>query len=149
MPIMKLQMNFSTIRRCAERKASRCASGFTLMELVIVMTVLAILALVAMPIYNKNVLRAKEVILKQDVVSMRRAIDDYTIDKQRAPQSLQDLVGAGYLREIPVDPLTKSRDTWVTEQESEPFSPDAPLGIANVRSGAEGQDAEGNPYSQY
>lgn len=142
-------MNFSTTRPCRPRGFFRRASGFTLMELVIVMTVLSILALIAIPMYNKHVTRAKEVILKQDVVAMRRAIDDYTIDKQRAPQSLQDLVAGGYLREIPVDPLTKSRDTWMTEQESEPFSPDAPLGIANVRSGAEGQDAEGTPYSQY
>lgn len=123
--------------------------GFSLMELVIVMTILAILATVAVPIYNTHVKHAKEVTLKQDLDAMRRAIDNYTVDKQRAPQSLQDLVGSGYLRMVPVDPLTKSSDTWVTEQEDTPFSPDAPIGIKNVRSGAEGTDSEGKAYSEY
>ncbi|HWQ31649.1 MAG TPA: prepilin-type N-terminal cleavage/methylation domain-containing protein [Blastocatellia bacterium] len=123
--------------------------GFSLMELVIVMTILAILATVAVPIYNTHVKHAREVTLKQDLDAMRRAIDNYTVDKQRAPQSLQDLVSSGYLRMVPVDPLTKSADTWVTEQEDTPFSPDAPIGIKNVRSGAEGADSEGKAYSEY
>jgi general secretion pathway protein G len=123
--------------------------GFSLMELVIVMTILAILATVAVPIYNTHVKHAREVTLKQDLDAMRRAIDNYTVDKQRAPQSLQDLVSSGYLRMVPLDPLTKSADTWVTEQEDTPFSPDVPIGIKNVRSGAEGADSEGKAYSEY
>jgi general secretion pathway protein G len=123
--------------------------GFSLMELVIVMTILAILAAVAAPIYNTHVKHAKEVTLKQQLDGLRRSIDNYTVDKQRAPQSLQDLVSAGYLRQIPIDPITKSADTWLTEQESEPFSPDVPIGIREVRSGAEGADTDGKPFSEY
>lgn len=125
------------------------ARGFTFMELLIVMTVIAILATVAIPVYNTHIRRAKEVVLQQNLYEMRRAIDNYTVDKEQAPQSLQDLVSAGYLRAIPVDPLTKSADTWVTEMESEPPGPDVPAGIKDVRSGAEGVGTNGIPYSQY
>lgn len=119
------------------------------MELVIVMTILAILATIAVPIYNTHVKHAKEVTLRQDLDAMRRAIDNYTVDKQQAPQALNNLVAAGYLRAIPVDPLTGSAEGWITEQESEPFSPDVPVGIKNVRSAAEGTDTNGKAYSEY
>jgi len=122
--------------------------GFTLMELVIVMTVMAILLAMALPIYVTHVKRAKEIVLKQDLDEMRRAIDKYTIDKERAPQSLQDLVGS-YLRAVPVDPITKSADTWQVEMETEAPSPDVAPGIINVRSGAEGNDTSGRAYSEY
>lgn len=122
--------------------------GFTLMELVIVMTVMAILLAMALPVYVTHVKRAKEIVLKQDLDEMRRAIDKYTIDRERAPQSLQDLVG-GYLRAVPVDPITKSADTWQVEMETEAPSPDVPPGIINVRSGAEGSDTSGRAYSEY
>lgn len=127
----------------------RAARGFTLMEIVIVLTVIAILATVAVPVYTKHMRHAKETVLKQDLYEMRRAIDNYTIDKERAPANLQDLVTAGYIKRIPEDPLTKSADTWQIEMESEPPSPDVPAGIANVRSGAEGVGLDGIPYSQY
>jgi general secretion pathway protein G len=119
------------------------------MEVVIVMTIIAILATVALPVYITHVKRAREVVLRHDLDEMRRAIDKYTVDKERAPQSLQDLVSAGYLRSIPIDPITKSADTWVTEMESEPPSPEVPAGIRDVRSGAEGEGSDGVPYSQY
>ncbi|HZN11110.1 MAG TPA: prepilin-type N-terminal cleavage/methylation domain-containing protein [Blastocatellia bacterium] len=122
--------------------------GFTLMELVIVMTVMAILLAMALPIYVTHVKRAKEIVLKQDLDEMCRAIDKYTIDKERAPQSLQDLVGS-YLRAVPVDPITKSADTWQVEMETEAPSPDVAPGIINVRSGAEGNDTSGRAYSEY
>jgi general secretion pathway protein G len=122
--------------------------GFTLMELVIVMTVMAILLAMALPVYLTHVKRAKEIVLKQDLDEMRRAIDKYTIDKERAPQSLQDLVGS-YLRAVPVDPITKSADTWQVEMETEAPSPDVAPGIINVRSGAEGNDTSGRAYSEY
>ena len=127
----------------------RQARGFTLMEIVIVLTVIAILTTVALPVYNKHMKYAKETVLKQDLYELRAAIDKYTIDKERAPQSLQDLVTSGYLKKIPVDPMTKSADTWQTEIEAEPWSPDVPAGIANVHSGAEGTGQDGVPYSQY
>ena len=119
------------------------------MELVIVMTVVAILMAVAIPIFITNIKRAKEVVLKTNLDEMRRAIDKYTVDKEKAPQSLQDLVTAGYLRSIPVDPLTRSSDTWRVEMETETASADIPPGIKDVKSGADGVDVEGKSYSEY
>lgn len=123
--------------------------GFSLMELVIVMTILAILVTIAVPVYNAHIRHAREVVLRQDLDAMRRAIDNYTVDKQQAPQSLEDLASTGYLRKVPVDPFTKTSDSWIIEQESEPFTPDAQIGIKNVRSGAEGSDSTGVAYSEY
>ena len=125
------------------------ARGFTLMEIVIVMTVISILLAVAIPIYMTHVRRAKEVVLKTNLDEMRRAIDKYTVDKEKAPSSLGDLVSAGYLRKIPDDPLTRSAETWRTEMETETTSADAAPGIKDVRSGAEGSDSEGKPYAEY
>ena len=125
------------------------ARGFTLMEIVIVMTVISILLAVAIPIYMTHVKRAKEVVLKTNLDEMRRAIDKYTVDKEKAPSSLADLVSSGYLRKIPDDPLTRSAETWRTEMETETTSPEVAPGIKDVRSGAEGSDSEGKPYSDY
>lgn len=119
------------------------------MELVIVMTVIAILVSVAVPVYVTHVRRAKEVVLMNDLDEMRRAIDKYTVDKEKAPQSLQDLVTGGYLRKIPEDPITKSVETWEIEMESEPYRPGVPAGIANVRSSADGTGTDGRAYKEY
>ncbi|HEX4949339.1 MAG TPA: prepilin-type N-terminal cleavage/methylation domain-containing protein [Blastocatellia bacterium] len=123
--------------------------GFTLMELVIVMTVIAILVSVAVPVYVTYVKRAKEVVLMNDLDEMRRAIDKYTADKEKAPQSLQDLVTGGYLRRVPEDPITKSSETWEIEMETEAPRPGVPAGIANVRSGADGAGTDGRAYKEY
>ncbi|MFN0123172.1 MAG: type II secretion system protein [Blastocatellia bacterium] len=127
----------------------RRAHGFTLMELVIVMTIIAILAAVTVPVYNTFINQAKATKLKQDLWAMRRAIENCTADKQRAPRDIQELVSMGYLREIPSDPFTKSADTWVPIQEQAPISPGAPTGIMDVRSGAEGADQDGKAFSEY
>lgn len=119
------------------------------MELVIVMTVIAILLAVAVPIFITNIRRAKEVVLKTNLDEMRRAIDKYTVDKEKAPQSLEDLVTSGYLRAIPVDPITRSSDSWRIEMETETAGPDIPPGIKDVKSGADGVDVEGKAYSEY
>jgi general secretion pathway protein G len=123
--------------------------GFTLMELVIVMTVIAILVSVAVPVYVTHVKRAKEVVLMNDLDEMRRAIDKYTADKERAPQSLQDLVTGGYLRRVPEDPITKSNESWEVEIDSEPYRPGVPAGIKDVRSTAEGVGTDGRAYKEY
>ena len=123
--------------------------GFTLMELVIVMTVIAILASVAVPVYITHVKRAKEIVLMNDLDEMRRALDKYTADKEKGAQSLQELVSGGYLRAVPTDPLTKSNETWEIEMETEPYRPGVPAGIANVRSGAEGSGTDGRAYKEY
>src|SRR5580704_10777077 len=92
-------------------------SGFTLIELMIVMAIVAVLMSIAVPIYTHAIARSKESVLKNNLFTLRTVIDEYTYDKQKAPQSLQDLVSEGYLREIPVDPITGTSDTWKTIME--------------------------------
>ncbi|MEP7270844.1 MAG: prepilin-type N-terminal cleavage/methylation domain-containing protein [Acidobacteriota bacterium] len=122
------------------------ASGFTLMELVIVMTVVAILMAVSIPIFITHIKHAKEVVLKTNLDEMRRAIDKYTVDKEKPPQSLQDLVSAGYLRSLPIDPITRTSESWVPVESKDS---DLGSGSGDVRSGAEGSDSEGRAYSEY
>src|SRR5215470_5843164 len=86
--------------------------GFTLIELMIVMAIIAVLMSIAVPIYTRSIIRAKESVLKNNLFTLRTVIDEYTYDKQKAPQSLQDLVDQGYLRQIPADPITGSADSW-------------------------------------
>jgi general secretion pathway protein G len=119
------------------------------MELVIVMTIIAILVVVALPIYVTHIKRAREIVLKQDLDEMRRAIDKYTVDKEKSPAQLSDLVSGGYLRKIPDDPITRSSSTWQVEMETESPSPDIPPGVNNVRSGAEGTGSDGIAYHEY
>jgi general secretion pathway protein G len=124
--------------------------GFTLIEVLIVVTLLVILASIGMPQYRNSVLRAREAVLREDLWRMRDAIDQYYADKNKWPQSLQDLVSEGYLREIPKDPITDSSDTWVTEPaDVDPSSPAAEPGIDNVKSGAEGPGLDGTNYSDW
>lgn len=95
---------------CARDERER---GFTLMELMIVMTIIGVLSAIAAPIFVRTVNKAKEAVLKEDLHTMRTAIDSYTVDKEKAPQSLEDLVQAGYLKSIPIDPITNRNDTWI------------------------------------
>jgi len=133
-----------------EPRDARRESGFTLIELVVVMAIIAILASLAIPIFTAQIQRAKEAVLREDLHVMRNAIDAYTMDKGKAPQSLDDLVQAGYLRAIPVDPMTHSSDTWVTDtsdtyesvDESEP-------GIDDVHSGSQDAGSNGTLYSTW
>src|SRR5215469_1510871 len=90
--------------------------GFTLIEMVIVVALILILISIAVPAYNRSILHAKEAVLRQDLFTMRQVIDQYTIDKQKAPQQLDDLVQAGYMKLVPKDPFT-SEANWTTEQE--------------------------------
>src|SRR5258708_25927065 len=86
--------------------------GFTLIELMIVMAIIAVLMSVALPIYNRSIIRAKESVLKNNLFTLHTVVDEYTYDKQRAPQTLNDLVSEGYLRIVPIDPITNTADTW-------------------------------------
>jgi general secretion pathway protein G len=109
-----------------------------------------ILAVVAVPAYQAAIREAREAVLKEDLHTMRVAIDSYTADKQKAPQSLDDLVQEGYLKAIPEDPLTKSKDTWQTDSSSDLSSTDqTDGGINNVHSGSEEQGSDGQPYSSW
>jgi general secretion pathway protein G len=124
--------------------------GFTLIELLIVVTLLVILASIGMPQYQNSVRRSREAVLKEDLFRMRDAIDQYYADKNKWPQSLQDLVSDGYLREVPKDPMTDSAETWVTEPaDPDPSNPAAEPGIDNVKSGAEGTGLDGSNYSEW
>jgi general secretion pathway protein G len=131
------------------RKRQR-QSGFTLIELMIVMAIISILAVVAIPSYLGAVRQAREAVLKEDLQTMRNAIDSYTADKQKAPQSLDDLVQEGYLREIPEDPMTHSTSTWVTDTSDALSSLDqTDSGINNVHSGSDEQGSDGRAYSEW
>jgi len=124
--------------------------GFTLIELMIVMAVISILVAIAVPVYNHAITRSKESVLKSNLFTMRSLIDEYTYDKQKAPQSLQDLVSDGYLREVPTDPITNSKDTWkvIMEDPNNAMNPQEP-GIYDVRSGSDKNSLEGTPYSDW
>lgn len=132
------------------RGQTRRSHGFTLMELMIVVSLLLILITVAVPLYNAAILRAKESALRQDLFTLRQVIDQYTLDKQKAPQSLEDLVSAGYVKQIPKDPFTGRSDTWVVEQEDVTQSPDqTETGIADVHSGANLTGSDGTSYTTW
>jgi len=124
--------------------------GFTLIELMIVMAVIAILISIAVPIYNKTITRAKESVLRNNLFTMRTVIDEYTYDKQKAPQTLQDLVSDGYLRAIPTDPMTSSSDTWkvIIEDTLNAVNQTEP-GIFDVRSGSDKTSLEGTAYADW
>ena len=124
--------------------------GFTLLELMIVMVIISLLAAIAIPSYTNNVRRAKEAVLREDLHTMRLAIDSYTIDKQKAPQSLDDLVQAGYLKSMPKDPITDRTDTWVPVQEDSLLTLDQTQpGIDDVHSGAQQTASDGTSYSTW
>ena len=130
------------------RQIKRCEAGFTLLELMIVMLIIAILAAVAIPAYLASIKAAKEAVLKEDLHVMRGAIDSYTADKEKAPQSLDDLVQGGYLKKLPVDPMTHSDSTWVpaTDDTLENIDQTEP-GINDVHSGSSDTGSDGQPYS--
>lgn len=116
----------------------------------IVIVIIGILAAIAAPIYNQSIIRAKEATLRQDLYHLRQAIDAYTMDKQRAPQSLEDLVSSGYFRELPKDPFTGKNDTWQVVQEDVLASIDQnEPGITDVHSGASGNSPDGTAYSSW
>jgi len=126
--------------------------GFTLIELMIVISIILILVSVALPAYNQSILRARESVLRQNLFTLRSVISQYTLDKQKAPQSLQDLITAGYLKTIPNDPTTGKNDTWAVEESQEEImsvDQQGEGGIVDVHSGSSGVGSDGTAYNTW
>ena len=126
------------------------SSGFTLMEMMIVMVLIVILAGIGLSVYGNSVQRAKEATLKEDLFRMRDAIDQYYADKNRYPGSLEDLVSEKYLRAVPQDPFTQTADTWqTTMSDPDPSNPSQQSGISNVKSGSDQTGLDGSRYADW
>ncbi len=139
-----------TLTDAGRRTTDEPSGGFTLLELMIVMVIIGILASIAIPSFVANVKKAKEAVLREDLHTMRSAIDSYTYDKQKAPQSGDDLVQAGYLKVLPVDPFTHRNDTWIFDQGNQLTTvEETESGIDDVHSGAQEISTEGNTYNQW
>ncbi len=131
------------------RKQTR---GFTLIELMIVISIILILVSVALPAYNQSILRARESVLKQNLFTLRSVISQYTLDKQKAPKALDDLIAGGYLKVIPNDPMTGRNDSWTVEEDQETIlSVDQQNagGIIDIHSGSNGVGSDGTPYNTW
>lgn len=136
----------SQLRHC---KTYSHTLGFTLLELMIVISMIMILMAVAVPIYNQSIVQARESVLRSNLSTLRNVIQQYTLDKQKAPQSLDDLVTAGYLRQIPVDPMTKATN-WEVVQEDVMMAVDQQEpGITDVHSASNATASDGTAYSTW
>ena len=128
----------------------RRQSGFTLIEILIVIVLIFVLAGIALIQYQKSVTRAKEAVLKEDLFRLRDAIDQFYADKNKYPQSLEELVTEKYIRAVPADPFTQSAETWQTVMsEPDPLNPSAQPGVYDVKSGYEGTALDGTSYSEW
>lgn len=138
-----MALNFLSGRRARSR-------GFSFVELMVVITIVVILITMAIPIYSNTIKRSKESVLKNNLFTMRAVIDNYTMDKQKAPATLDDLAREGYLREVPIDPMTGSNQTWHTimEDASQSVNQSEP-GIFDVKSGSDKTSLEGTAYSEW
>ena len=132
------------------RSGKRSQAGFTIMELMVSMAIVLVVISVAVPLYQKSIIRARESILRQNLFSLRTVIDEYTYDKQKAPQQLEELVREGYLRQMPLDPIVGNNSSWkvIMEDASSSASQSEP-GIFDVRSSSEKTSLEGTPYSDW
>ncbi len=124
--------------------------GFTLIELLVVVSLIVLLASIALVQYSNSVQRAREGVLKEDLFRMRDAIDQFYADKNKYPASLDELVSEKYLRAIPVDPITGSADTWQTVMsEPDPMNPSADMGIYDIKSGSDAVALDGTRYAEW
>src|SRR5215831_393126 len=131
------------------RRARKNCRGWTLIEMMIVVSLILILVSIALPVYNRAILRSKESVLKQDLFTLRQVIDQYTLDKKKAPQALDDIVTAGYLKVVPKDPFTNEANwTLVQEDPTEAADQQEP-GIVDVHSASELAATDGTTYSSW
>ena len=137
-----------TSRLLTAHRSLLSARGFTLLELMIVISVIIILAAVALPQYQKTIMHARETVLRDDLFRMRSLIDQYSADKGKLPQSLDDLVTAGYMREVPTDPITDQKD-WTISTGDDPYSTEGGSGISDIHSSSSEVSTEGTPYSEW
>jgi general secretion pathway protein G len=147
---MRNHLSLAFFRRPWAVSRGPAQSGFTLIEVLIVVTLVIILASVGMATYTNSTQRAREAVLREDLFRMRDAIDQFYADKNRYPASLQDLVSEKYLRDIPKDPMTDSADTWQVENaEPDPNNPTAEPGVYDVKSGSDGTAMDGTKYADW
>lgn len=124
--------------------------GFTMVELVVVVSIIMVFVGIARPLYRNAMVGAREQVLRENLHTLRQLIDEYTKDKNKAPQSLDDLVSAGYLKQIPEDPFTQSNGTWQVEMDDSVFSPEqTEPGIVDVKSGSDRVGLDGTPYNTW
>ncbi len=126
----------------------RLPTGFTLLELMIVISIIIILAAVALPQYQKTIMHARETVLRDDLFRIRMLIDQYAADKGKLPSSLDDLVSSGYMRDIPTDPITDQKD-WTLETGDDPFSTEGGSGVIDVHSSSSETSTDGTLYSDW
>ena len=137
------------MRQILQNRALR-QRGFTLIEMTVVISIILLLLALAIPNYSRSIIRSKEGVLRQDLFTLRSVIAMYTEDKEKAPQSLQDLITANYLKQIPKDPFTNSSDTWQVTQEDATYSIDQnEPGISDVHSGSNATALDGTTYSEW
>ena len=149
--MLSLLQRKSALLQRSRSEASRAFSrGFTLIELMVVMAIVSVLLAIAVPVYQKSIIRAKESVLRNNLFTLREMIDEYTIDKQKAPESLDTLVSEGYLRQIPQDPTTNSNQTWRIIMEDTPVGGStASPGVFDVKSGSDQKALDGTLYSDW
>ncbi|MGI4853070.1 MAG: type II secretion system protein [Janthinobacterium lividum] len=132
------------------RSNSSKDSGFTLLELIVVMLIIGVLAAMAVPAFTHHLKVAREAVLKEDLHTMRQAIDSFTVDKQKAPQALDELVTSGYLKSMPLDPMTHRTDTWIGDRTDAYQNVDeTATGINDVHSGSQALSTEGTIYGSW
>jgi general secretion pathway protein G len=141
--------NSRVFARQAARGRLERLRGFTLLELMIVISIIMILMAVAVPMYNQSIVQARESVLRSNLSTLRSVISQYTLDKQKAPQSLDDLVTAGYLRQIPVDPMTRETNWEVVQEEVELAVDQQDPGITDVHSASTGSASDGTAYNTW
>ena len=135
------------------RFRTKGTGGFTLIEMIIVLTLIGILVGLALPHYQNSLKKARETVLKETLFTLRKLIDQYHTDKGKYPASVQALVDENYLRKLPIDPVTGKPDTWIEVREQpsidELVQPGAEFGMMDVKSGAEGNGLDGTPFSTW